>query len=108
MLTGSRATPDGLTKWITWVLLGLVDVLHAHQSGAGRLGGGEHAGLQRGELLRPSVVGRVESLVDDASAVGDGGAEARISGVAADDLDTVGHGRGPGAVDHANRFAAPA
>jgi hypothetical protein len=36
------------------------------------------------------VVGRVEGLVDDLGAVGGGGGERGVAGVAAEDLDVVG------------------
>ena len=58
-------------------------------------GGGQHAGLQGGELLGPLGVGRVEGLVDDLRAPGDRGGERRVPGVAADHLDVVGDGARP-------------
>jgi hypothetical protein len=39
---------------------------------------------------RPTVIGRVEGLVHDAGAPGDGGGEAWIASVAADDLEACG------------------
>jgi len=85
-----------------------VDVLHADQPRAAGFGGGQHAGLQGGELLEPAPVGRVEGLIYDPGAPGDGGGELRIAGVAADHLDVVGHRGGAGAVDQPYRLAAPA
>ena len=85
-----------------------VDVLHADQPGAGGFGGGEHAGLQGGELRGPFVVGRVEGLVDHGGALGDGGGEGGVAGVAADDLDVVGHAGVAGAVDEPDGLAAAA
>ena len=77
-----------------------VDVLHADQPGPGGLGGGQHAGLQGGELLGPAGVGRVEGLVDDAGAWATAVVKPGSRGVAADDLDVVGNAGGAGAVDH--------
>ena len=83
-----------------------VDVLHADQAGAGGLGGGQHPGLQGGELCGPLGVGRVEGLVDDAGAPGGCGGEARIAGVTPDDLDVVGNGCVAGTVHEPDALAA--
>jgi hypothetical protein len=85
-----------------------VDVLHAHQPGAGGFGGGEHARLQGGELFRPAVIGRVEGLVHDMGALADSGREARVAGVAPDHLDAVGHRGDAGTINHADGLAAAA
>jgi hypothetical protein len=53
-----------------------------------------------------AALGRVEGLVDDLGAVGGGGGEGGIAGVAAQDLDVVGHRGGAGAVDQPHSLAA--
>src|SRR6476659_10629843 len=85
-----------------------VDVLHADQAGPAGLGGGQDAGLEGGEQLRPLVVGRVEGLVDDPGAAGGGGGEGGVAGVPAEDLDVVGDRGGAGAVDQPGGLAAAA
>ncbi len=82
-----------------------IDVLHADEPGAGCLRGGEDAGLQGGKLLRPPRVRRVEGLVDDPGAAGDGGGEPRVRGVATDHLDVVGYLGRPAAVHEPHRLA---
>jgi hypothetical protein len=47
-------------------------------------------------------------LVDDLGALGGGGGEARVAGVAADDLDVVGDRGGAGAVDQPHALAPAA
>ena len=70
------------------------------------LGGGQHPGLQAGELLGPARVRRVERLVDHLGAAGDVDGEVRIGGIAADDLDALGNPGRAGPVDHPDALAA--
>jgi hypothetical protein len=85
-----------------------VDVLHAHEPGSDRFGGGKDAGLQGGELRGPLRVWRVEGLVDDAGSLGGRSGEGGVAGVAADDLDVVGDRCVAGSVDEPDGLAAPA
>ena len=64
-----------------------VEVVEHDEAGTGGLGPGEHAALQRRELLGPpAVVGGVQAEVDDVGARGDPGGERRVGGVAGDEL----------------------
>ena len=105
-LLGVGGVVAGLGQWPAGGAAVHVDVLHADQPGPVGLRGGEHAGLEGGELLHPTRVGRVQGLVDDLGAVGDVDGELWVGGVAADDLDLIGYAGGAGAVDHPHRLAA--
>ncbi len=62
-----------------------VEVLQHHEAGAGGDRAGEHAVLQRRELLRPAVVGRrVEAGVHDSGALAHGRGERRVAGITGD------------------------
>ena len=67
---------------------------------------GEHPGLQGREFLHPTLVRRVEGLVDDLGAAGGIDGELWVGGVAAHDLNVIGYSGGAGAVDHPYGLAA--
>ena len=70
------------------------------------MGGGEHTGLQCGELRGPLGVGRVEGLVHDAGAPGGVGGEARVTGITSDHLGVVGNWCVPGSIHEPDALAS--
>ena len=107
-LPGVRPVRAALGEWPSVRSPVHVDVLHADQPGAIRLGGGQTPACRPGNSLHPPGVRGVEGLVDHRRAAGDVGGEAGSAASPPTTSTPSGTAGGTAAVDHPHGLAAPA